>query len=130
MPNRKKSVKVFRKSDTSLPSHIFAGCWKILIFWIFSNQNVPQRGIAANCWQYSFEILKWFVSHHINIIVLISNFFQLEIKLYYMPKVEADKNENNSHSLSSVFLYIVACQILYSLIFKHYLRILSWCKWK
>ena len=92
--------KAFLKFFTSPPSHFSSRCWTILIF---SSQNDPQRGIAAECWQYtySYEILKWFVNHHINIKVLISNFFQLEIELYcekclcthfdYMSKVETNK---------------------------------------
>ena len=54
----------------------------ILIFSTFSSQNVSQRGIAVDCWQYSYEILRWFVNHLTNIKVLISNFFQLQIELY------------------------------------------------
>ena len=51
---------------------------------MFSSHNDPQLGIAAECWNYTFsyEILKWFVNHHINTTVLISNFFQLQIELY------------------------------------------------
>ena len=92
---------------------LYSGRQTILIFSTFSSQNVPQRGIVANYLQYSSEILKWLVDHHINIKVLILNFFQLEIDIYcqkclstqfdYMSKVEASKNENNSFSLLSVF---------------------------
>ena len=111
----------------------------ILIFSTFSSQNVPQRGIAVDCWQYCYEILRWFVNHLTNIKVLISNFFQLQIELYcekclYLLWLHVQgwnkQKVKISLSLSSVFLWTMACQILYSPIFGHNLRLLSWCNWK
>ena len=66
--------------DTIPPSHFSSGYYAILIFSKFSSQNVPQSRIAVDCWQYPYEILKWFVNHLINVKVLISNFFQLQIE--------------------------------------------------
>ena len=85
--------------------HISSGCSTILIPSMLSSQNVLQRKIVVDCWQYaySYEILKRVCksSHKYKRLVLISNFFQLEIELYceksfcthldHVSKVEANK---------------------------------------
>ena len=51
----------------------------------FSSQNVRQRGIVVDCWQYtcSYEILRWFVNHHINIEVSYLSQIYFSLKLSF-----------------------------------------------